>query len=131
VRFQTPSIASGQYIFSLNNGTSDELAAFNVSTTTRLIVNDNAAGVGLITGPTLVANTPTSVAGRFKLNDCAMSVGGAAVGTDVVVTMPTPTAVRFANGGATVGSTTVANIEKVAIVMPAWNDATLVTKSAT
>jgi hypothetical protein len=131
VRFQTPVPNSGQYIFSLNNGTSDELAAFNVSTTTRLIVNDNAAGVGLITGPTLVANTPTSVAGRFKLNDCAMSVGGAAVGTDVVVTMPTPTAVRFANAGTTVGSTTVANIEKVAIVMPAWNDATLVTKSAT
>jgi len=131
VRFSTPNIASGKHVVVVTDGTLNEFAGFATNTTARLAVVDNTVAVGAITGSAITANTPISVAGRFKLNDCAMSVSGAAVGTDVTVTMPTVTEVRFGGTGNNVASTGTFYIEKLVIVTPSWNDATLQTKATT
>jgi hypothetical protein len=72
-----------------------------------------------------------SAAGRFKLNDCAMSVNGGAVGTDTAVTMPTVTETRYGGTGANTVAANIFYITKMVIVTDrGWNDATLVAKSS-
>ena len=77
----------------------------------------------------MTASTAVSLAARIKANDCAMSVGGAAVGTDVTVTLPTVTEVRFGGVGSNAVATASYELHKMIIVMPSWNNATLVTKA--
>jgi hypothetical protein len=131
VRFSTPLITNAKHAVAVTDGTLNEFAGFAANTTARLAVVDGGVAVGAITGPTLVANTPASAAGRFQLNNCGMSVAGGAAALDTTVTLPTVTEVRFGGVGNNVASTGSFYIEKLAIVPRAWSDAELVAKSAT
>jgi hypothetical protein len=132
-RFAIPNpSAAGQSAVALTDGTTNEQTKFLMNTSTcRLTVIDGGSGVGSITGSTVIANTLFSAAARIKLNDCAQSTNGAAVGTDTSVTLPTVTEVRFANAGTNGVATNIFRITKLVVVTDrGWNDATLVTKSA-
>jgi hypothetical protein len=129
----TPAaLAASRYAFSLHDGTATEMAGvFASPSALQLRITDNSVLQAGLPQGTHIAGTMQSIAGRVKLNDCAASVAGAAVVTDVAATLPTVTTVNFANnGGGGTGDRTF-NIEKMAIVMPGWNNATLATKSAT
>ena len=72
-----------------------------------------------------------SVAARFKLNDCAMSTNGAAVGTDTTVTMPTVTETRYGTTGTNSDPAQMYRMEKLVIVPRAWSNVELQAWSAT
>ena len=128
-RFSTPNIASARHVFVLTDGTTNEYVGFLTNTTARLAVVDGGSAVGAITGASLTANTAVSLAARIKTNDCALSVGGGAVVTDTSVSLPTVTEVRFGGVGSNALATASYQIQKMVIVVPSWNNATLVTKS--
>ena len=60
------------------------------------ILDGGVSQVGSIGGAATV-DTVFKVAACYKLNDCAVSMNGAAAVTDVVATMPTPTACSLGN----------------------------------
>jgi hypothetical protein len=131
VRFALPAIATGRYIAVLTDATTSELAGIVANTTARMNVVDGGVSQAAIVGSTIVANTFISAAARFKLNDCALSVGGGAASVDISVTMPTVTTCTFDTTGALVAPTFVMRIAKLVIVPRAWSDAELAARSAT
>jgi hypothetical protein len=135
VRFAVPNPATNAVSpVALTDGTANEQSKFAdfAGAAPRLIVVDGGSGVGSIVGTvTPVANTLLSIAGRFKLNDCAMSQNGGTVGADTSVTMPTVTETRFGGVGTNAVASNTMRLTKLVIVTDrGWNDATLVTKSA-
>lgn len=130
VRCSIMNTVNASAIIAVTDGTTQEQAKLTfVATLLRLQVVDNGSTLASIGGSAFVADTLTSVAARFKLNDCAMSIAGGAAGTDTSVTMPSPTEVRFGGAGTNAGATNHFRITKLVIVPVAWDDATLVTKS--
>lgn len=133
VRFATPTPASNaNAAVALTDGTANEQAKFAINAVAlRLVIIDGGSTLANIVGSTVAGNTFMSAAGRVKLNDCALSTNGAAVGTDTAVTLPTVTEVRFGGTGANGAAINSWRIAKLVIVTDrGWNDATLVTKSA-
>jgi len=129
-KWQTPVPTNGRFPFVVTDGTSNEFAGIwaNASTV-RLDSHVGAVAVGTIVGPALAANTTVSSAGRFKLNDCALSVNGGAVGTDTTVTLPTVTEIRMGTAGNNATATGNFYVEEVAIFPRGFTNAELVTKA--
>ena len=128
-RMTSPASANFRIIIA-SDGTGGEYAAFSssVPTMTWTIRDGNVQQAGITNG-TVTANTPIAAAGRVKVNDFAVSVGGAAATFDTAGTVPTVTQIQFGNNGTGVTLATE-YIEKLAIVPRAWSDAELQTKSA-
>jgi hypothetical protein len=116
----------------LNDGTTNERAGYILATNTlRQVIFDGGSNVGLAQGPAVSGGVFYSAAGRFKLNDMAVSVNGAAVVADTTVTMPTVSEARFGNAGANAGALNNFRISKLVIVTDrGWSDSELVAKSA-
>jgi hypothetical protein len=119
--------------FSITDGTTANYSGLRVMAgVTRLYVV--TAGVNVVSinvGSYPSSGAPVHAgAGRLKQNDFAASLNGGAVGTDVVGDLPTGVSkvVFGSNAGATANS--VWHVEKMVIVPRAWDDATLITKSA-
>ena len=83
-----PAIAFGS-AEAIYAGRSASLAA-----STYVIIDGGANQVGMAPG-NLTIDVAAKIAMCYKLNDCAASVNGAAAVTDVVATMPTPTAMSI------------------------------------
>ncbi len=130
MRFAAPLPSSGRYVYAVTDGTASEFAGINNNPTVNCVVTDGGSAVGVMLGPTLVANTFTSAAARLKLNDCAISVAGAAVVTDTSVTLPTVTEVRFGGTGNNAASLAAYRLQKMVIVPRGWDNTTLALKSA-
>ena len=134
-RFATPfpATAASTGPIALTDGTVNEQAKLVLSgSTLRQQVVDGGAAQATIIGDTVVANTFMSAANRIKLNDCAMSTNGSAVGTDTSVTLPTLTEVRFGTAGSSTAGVNIYRIQKFSIITNrGWSDAELQTKSVT
>jgi hypothetical protein len=133
VRFVIPNPATNANApVALTDGTANEQAKFTIAASAlRLSVIDGGSGLANIGGNTVVANTPMSGAGRFKLNDCAFSTDGAAAVVDTAVTLPTVTETRFGGAGANAAAANTWRLTKLAIITDrGWSDGTLAAKSA-
>jgi hypothetical protein len=124
-------LAASRYGINLHDGTAADhggiLASINAL---QLRITDNSVLQAAISQGTHVASVMQSAAGRIKANDFAFSVAGAAAATDVAGTLPTVTTAAFGVSGGPSAVLPCA-IEKMVIVMPGWNNATLAVKSAT
>ena len=130
VRFSTPLPTGGRRVACVGDGTANEHAGFLVNTTVQLAVTDGGSAVGSIVGPAVTAFVPLSAAARFKLNDLAMSVNGAAAGTDVTATLPAVTSMFHSVTGASGAASQYFRIEKLVIVPRAWSNVELQAWSA-
>jgi hypothetical protein len=131
-RFSAFIPTTGHWAVCLTNGPGSDYVGFQANTSTLRLTGVDAGGTPCnITGPALAAETFYSGAARIRLNDSAMSVDGAAVGTDVAVTVPTPLAYCcFGSDSSTAVSPSSFRIQKLVIVPRGWSNTELVTKAA-
>lgn len=87
---ESATTATNRFICSLDDGTTNNRASFFRATnaTVNLLCVDTAATQAQISGGAWAANTLISVAGRWALNNFAISVNGSAESTDTSGTMP-------------------------------------------
>ena len=88
-------VGSGNFpfIFEFDNGsaTANRITIYPNGGSNKIdfYVSDNSAAASTISSSTFPAiNTPTKIAGCFKLNDLALAVNGGAVATDISQNMP-------------------------------------------
>jgi hypothetical protein len=119
--------------FTLGDGTANEQSRIGLGGgLLRLSVTVGGSSTGTMLGTATSPNVPMSAAGRVKVDDCAFSMGGAAIVADTTVpSLPAVTTVLFGNIGVGTAATNCMRIQKMAIITDrGWNNATLVTKSA-
>jgi hypothetical protein len=89
VEADTPGVGTRPIISLDDDGTNEQIKLYTSGTSLKLTIIDGGSTVADITIGTITANTPFKVAFRIKANDVAVSLNGAAVSTDVSVTLPT------------------------------------------
>ena len=96
------SSSSNQYLLTLDDGTSNEIAAIRRVSQAELLVLDGGATQASIGGGTATAGAVVRMAGSFVVNEFVVSKDGGAITADVAGTMPTVTALNV--GSRTAGS---------------------------
>jgi hypothetical protein len=132
-RFSAHLATAGHWAFCFTNGPGNDYIGFQAAGAGTLnLTGADAGGTPCaITGPALTANVSRSAAARIKLNDCAMSVDGGAVGTDTAVTVATPLVYGcFASDSSNGLPPSNYRIQKLVVVPRGWDNATLILKSA-
>jgi len=132
VRFASPTTTNTMAPVALTDGTANEQSKLIITAgSLRLSVIDGGSALGTIVGSSIVANTLMSAAARIKVNDCALSCNGGAVGADTTVpTLPTLTETRYGGAGANAAAANIMRLTELVIVPRAWSDVELPLKSA-
>jgi hypothetical protein len=126
-------IVPANWAFCLTNGPGNDYIGFYTLGSVLQLNGNDAGGVSCtVTGPAITAGTVYSAASRIKLNDCNLSVDGAAVGVaDIGVTVATPLVYGcFSSDSSNAAAVQSYRIQKLMIVPRGWSDAQLVTQSA-
>lgn len=109
-------------LLSMNDTTANErMELYASGTSAKFIVVDGGATQADITAGTITAGTPFKLACRYKANDFAISLNGAAAVTDVSGTLPTVTQMVFGSNQA--GNSQNGTISRVRYYGTAYSDA--------
>jgi len=125
------NVAAARRAVEMNDTTANERVTLGSNATPNglwTVIDGGASQAAIATG-TPAANTTIKMAARWKANDFALSVNGAAASTDTSGTLPTMTTLRIGSGVSNAEPIN-GHIRKVVYLPRVMSDAELATRSA-
>jgi hypothetical protein len=100
-QFTTSTISGARTVLDANDNTANESIRLRTMTADPFFtVTDGGVNQADIDAGTVAASTTYKMAGAYKVNDFATSIGGGTVGTDVSGTIPTVNQLQIGNSAA-------------------------------